>query len=368
MKHNNLSKAKAKLLVNHPAFGHIATKMKFIPDDNVQFFKSDGKEFFYNETFLTSAKEEELIFALSHASLHLILNHTQRQQKRSNFLWQLATDYAISAMLKESGFFIPEFAVYQSRFDGMYAEEIYAILQDETTNKEELEEMQKQTTPSSQTQETLQEELELEKRLAQKFVENLLQEHYESFPQAVKRTISLKPKPSLNWKYELKNAITRYAKNDYSLYPPSKKLLYDGVYLPSLKSETLQLCIVIDSSKSIDDVLLERFFNEVAFILLGVSAYEIDLIIADDKVREHIVLTPATPFPSAITGGCSTDFRVVFEYIEKKRLHPKLLLFFSDLEGIFPQKKPPFHVVWVSTSFKEVPFGKVIVLKTKNRS
>jgi predicted metal-dependent peptidase len=140
------------------------------------------------------------------------------------------------------------------------------------------------------------------------------------------------------------------------------------VYLPSLKSETLQLCIVIDSSKSIDDVLLERFFNEVAFILLGVSAYEIDLIIADDKVREHIVLTPATPFPSAITGGCSTDFRVVFEYIEKKRLHPKLLLFFSDLEGIFPQKKPPFHVVWVSTSFKEVPFGKVIVLKTKNRS
>jgi predicted metal-dependent peptidase len=108
--------------------------------------------------------------------------------------------------------------------------------------------------------------------------------------------------------------------------------------------------------------MLDSFLNEVHFILLSVKNYQIDLIIADDKIREHFILTKGEVFPKFVTGGCGSDFRVVFEYIKQKRLTPKLLLYFSDLEGFFPKQKPNFETIWISTSKKEAPFGKKINL------
>jgi predicted metal-dependent peptidase len=356
----NLSKAKAKLLVNYPAFGFIVAKMQFRADDTIQNFKSDGKKFLYNDTFLATCNQEALQFVLSHAALHTILRHTQRQHKRTPFLWQLATDYAISSMLKQSGLSVPDFAVYQERFDGMYAEEIYAILQEETNHQEEVD--------NTSTPQNLQEdhhpthEQELQEYMEEKFIQKLLQENFETLPQAVQRFIKPKPKATICWKHLLRNAIITHAKEDYVLYPPAKKLLYQGVYLPSLTSNTLKLTIIIDTSGSIDDKLLELFFQEVGYILLSVSSYTIDLIVADDKIREHFTLQQGESLPTVVTGGCGTDFRVAFDYIHAQKLQPRLVLFFSDLEGIFPNKKVYYDVIWIAPKKKDVPFGKVIEL------
>ncbi|NPA66732.1 MAG: hypothetical protein GXO11_07610 [Epsilonproteobacteria bacterium] len=374
------SKAKAKLLVENPAFGHIISKMKFSQNDNIQNIISDGKRFEYNDEFIQTLSQEELIFAFSHASMHKILNHTSRKQKRFSYLWQLASDYAISSLLLKSGFELPSFARYQKRFDGMYAEEIYAILQDEIKNEEfsddeELEtgfneENKQQQKRSDQTQkdptkqnENFQLESELEERLEQKFIEDLLNKYYEEFPEPIKRYINLPSKPTINWKQLLRNAINTYAKHDYVIYPASKKLLYQGVYLPSLKSETLEITIVIDSSGSIDQQLLEEFLSEVASILLIIPSYTVDFFIIDDAIRSHQTLQKGDPFPPKyVLGGCGTDFRVIFSYLQEKHLYPNLLLYFTDLEGFFPEKKPSFDVIWVTKSKKEVNFGKKIYL------
>ncbi len=381
MKHTTkLAKAKAKLLIEHPALGHIISRMHFSPNDDIQNFISDGKRFEYNDEFIENASKSDLEFALSHAALHHILKHTDRKAKRATYLWQLATDYTVSSLLKQSGFALPDFARYQSRFDGMYAEEVYAILKEEIKNEEfsddeELksgfnEENKRQQRQNNQRptakedSEKLQMETELEERLAQKFVEEMLERFSDDLPEAIKRYVDIRPASKIDWKRELRHVLQHFAKEDYTLYPASKKLLYEGIYLPSLHSQKLHLTIAVDSSGSIDQTLLNRFLSEIAYILLSISSYEIDFIVADDTIREHIKLQKGDPFPPEyITGGCGTDFRVVFEYIHKHSIKPNLLLFFTDLEGFFPKEPPNYNVVWVTTSHKVPTFGRKIVLK-----
>ncbi len=377
-----LSKAKAKLLVDSPAYGRIVGRMAFIQNDDIQNCISDGSRFEYNDDFLSECTQEELHFALSHAALHAVLKHAGRKKRRANYLWQLATDYAISSMLKESGHTLPDFARYQKRFDGLYAEEIYEILKDEIKNEEfsddeELDtgfnetnkqQQKSQPNPPSQNQNKKNEdeykmEAELEEKLEQKFIEQLLEEFDDEMPEAIKRHLKLKAPSKTPWRSHLRNAMMRYAKNDYSLYPPSKKLLYEGIYLPSLRNEELHLCIVVDTSGSIDDALLDTFLSEVAAVLLHVPAYSIDFIAADDHVREHIRLQKGAPFPQFLTGGCGTDFRVVFEYIKEKSLDPDLLLYFTDMQGFFPKSSPSYEVVWVTHNAQKAPFGRVLEIR-----
>ena len=377
---NKLSKAKAKLLVTQPAFGHIVNRMRFAQNDDIQNCISDGKSFEYNDEFIAGVDEEDLEFALSHAALHQILNHTTRKAKRATYLWQLATDYAVSSMLKESGYILPGFARYQKRFDGLYAEEIYAILQDEIKNEEfsddeELEsgfneenkqqqkqQHQKQKEKNTSQEDDYQMEAELEERLEQKFIEQLLEKFEEEMPEAIKRYLNIKPKSKIDWRHELRRAIEHYAKEDYSLYPASKKLLYEGIYLPSLKSEELQLVIAVDTSGSIDNELLDAFLSEVAYILLSIPNYKIEFLAVDDKVREHITLRKGMKFPDFVYGGCGTDFRVTFEYLHQKHITPRMLLYFTDLEGFFPKKIPDCEVIWVTKSEKDIPFGRKMIL------
>ncbi|NOR58858.1 MAG: hypothetical protein GQ474_10090, partial [Sulfurimonas sp.] len=61
--------------------------------------------------------------------------------------------------------------------------------------------------------------------------------------------------------------------------------------------------------------------------------------------------------------GCgATDFRPVFDFIEERVEDTKLLLYFSDLDGTFPNKAPSYDVKWIAPKELEVPFGEVIVL------
>jgi predicted metal-dependent peptidase len=64
-----------------------------------------------------------------------------------------------------------------------------------------------------------------------------------------------------------------------------------------------------------------------------------------------------------IKGGGATDFRPVFEFVEHELEDVKLLIYFSDLEGIFAKEEPNYVVKWVSPKEADVPFGEVIVLR-----
>ena len=60
-----------------------------------------------------------------------------------------------------------------------------------------------------------------------------------------------------------------------------------------------------------------------------------------------------------LNGGGGTDFRPVFEDLQKNHRNVRLLTYLTDGMGTFPEK-PAFDVLWISTSEEEYPFGRII--------
>ncbi|MDD2790744.1 MAG: VWA-like domain-containing protein [Sulfurimonas sp.] len=380
--HNKISQAKAKLLVDYPYFGTLASRLELVCNDDIQAFRSDGKKVEYSTAFLEEASVSELEFVLANGAMHISLAHEQRKNGRSGWLWQMATDMAINDMLVQNGLDLPYGAQYRVRFAGMYAEEIYAELKSDMIREEDnleyeaddaadvqenKKEKENKTQQEPQTQlereQILQEELLQEQLLAEEAI-SLLEREFKKreAPAAIERFFSIDFIGKINWQDELKSAIDRHFRDDYTLLPPSKKLLSQGIYLPSNVSQTFRLVVVIDSSGSIDDVLLGQFLSEVNFLMSLVARYEIELLVCDEKINSHQTFYSGDTLECDITGGAGTDFRPVFAFVEQNFDDVKLLLYFSDLEGIFPNAAPSYDVKWISAQEKEVPFGELILL------
>ena len=61
---------------------------------------------------------------------------------------------------------------------------------------------------------------------------------YEMLPEGIERFVTLGGEPQIDWRAELHHALDRHFRSDYRSMPPSKKLLYRGIYLPSLYGES----------------------------------------------------------------------------------------------------------------------------------
>ena len=378
-----ISKLKAKLLVEQPCFGALASRLQMHESQNIQAFLSDGVIFQYNREYLHALNDAELTFALCNGAMHAALAHENRRHNRMSWLWQLATDYAINAMLVENGMSCPPHTHYHARFDGMYAEEIYAVLKSEIQNEAydddasndtgfneeqrrhqqqihnpDQQRAREQNRPTMETDTVIKEE-----QWHQHMHQTLKQaESGSALPQGIERFIDSKRSAMLDWRTLLRHAVERHFYGDYVQIPPSKKLLYRGVYLPSLHSDLLRLVIAVDSSGSVDEVLLSQFIAEVESLMSIYPQHEIELLICDNKIRSHETFYSGEMIHVTLSGGGATDFRPVFDWIETKLFTCNLLLYFTDTYGTFPQQEPMFETFWITPRNAEVPFGKVICL------
>ena len=375
---NKISQAKAKLLVDYPYFGTLASKLSLVLNNDIEAFKSDGKILQYNSDFLMNTELGEIEFILANGAMHSVLAHESRKNNRSGWLWQMATDFAINDMLVENGLDLPYGAQYRIRFAGMYAEEIYAQLKDDILREDEdleydaddsddieqnNDNKEKEETQNQQTQEELQEEILQEQLLAEEAISLLVSEYSKGeIPTTIERFFKLDFLGKIDWKDELKSAIDRFHKDDYTLLPPNKKFLHVGIYLPSNVSQSFKLIVAVDSSGSVDEELLNNFLGEVDFLMSLVQNYQIELIVCDEKIQSHKTFYSGDKLELHVEGGAGTDFRPVFEFVEKEFDDVKLLLYFTDLEGKFPIKAPSYNVKWVTKKAKEIPFGELIIL------
>lgn len=130
-----------------------------------------------------------------------------------------------------------------------------------------------------------------------------------------------------------------------------------------------KIAVLIDTSGSISQDLLHRFAGEIQAIARRTGA-EIYLVVCDAEVTEtkHV---PSGLIDSALRelgfkGGGGTSFIPALEEAEKFR--PAIAVYLTDLMGTFPQKAPPFKVVWAVPTMGNLepptaPFGTVIALR-----
>ncbi len=113
---------------------------------NPKTMATNGFYIVYHPDFVLNQEEAAIRFVLCHEVLHCVGDHMSRRGNRDPQLWNWACDYAINPILnaeKSSNFDWPKtdngerMGLYEQKYEGMRAEDIYDLLLDD-------EELQKQ--------------------------------------------------------------------------------------------------------------------------------------------------------------------------------------------------------------------------------
>ena len=359
---SKIEKAKATLMLESPYFGNIASDIDIIYTDSIPTYRYKNGTLYLNREYLDTLSNEEIISILANGAMKRVLHHEDRGANKSSRIWDLATDYAINSMLLQNGFILPQEAPYNIDFEGMYAEEIYSILSNDLDLEDE-----DSSSDNEQDIDTKNSPQKLQERLEKAYLKSIFDkmDRESLLPKGLERLIPSYYKNQIDWKEKLRRYLNEFAKNSYRFMPPNSKHLYRGYALPSLYSETLEIIVAIDVSGSIDDNSLGVFFSELESIMMTFQDYVIDVITVDYKIRSINRYTPAEPIiKPTLDGGGATDFRPLFEYVSNNIDNAKLIIYFSDAQGVFPDNPPNIETLWILNSDAKVPFGEKIVIDT----
>ena len=359
--HTKIVNAKLKLMLSHPYFGSIVTMLNIIPNELIATSHHSDDKLEYNEDYLDMLTTDEVATILANASMHQMLYHTSRGEKHNSQIWYIASDYAINDLLIQNGFTMPPMAHYSSRFEKLYAEQIYTILQSEDNTDENQEEMDpKESTPTPEST------IEIPHDEYEQLLEQILSKLRDrgELPRGLERFVDSAIEPRIDWREHLYRYLNHYARSDYRMSPPSKKHLYRGVALPSIYGQELHIAVAIDTSGSIDDTLLATFLSELSGIMQIFNDFTVELIECDETIQSTQRLTPQEPLIPTLRGGGGTSFIPVFEYIEELHEDFRLLIYFTDGKGTYPSYTPNIETLWLLTDTDTtVPFGESLFVE-----
>ena len=124
-----LKTARIGLLLRHPFFGNLATRLKLVnADEWCPTAATDGRNFYYNTRFIEMLRPKEIEFLFGHEVLHCVYDHFGRRGDRDPQLWNIANDFAVNGDLVKHrvGDMITSVpCLYDRKYDGMSSEEIY---------------------------------------------------------------------------------------------------------------------------------------------------------------------------------------------------------------------------------------------------
>jgi len=168
----------------------------------------------------------------------------------------------------------------------------------------------------------------------------------------------------VDWRSVMRRWAQQLARADYSWKLPSTRHIARGLYLPSLRSEAMgALVVAVDTSGSIDDVMLSQNAVEIRAIADELQPERITVIYADADVLSVETFERGEHFELHPLGGGGTDHRPVFEYIAQMEEQPVGVVCLTDLATYFPEQAPDVEVLWCSPTPGHAPFGEVVVCR-----
>jgi len=192
------------------------------------------------------------------------------------------------------------------------------------------------------------------------------QKNRGNLPAWLKSLVEELSEPTVPWTDYVREFCHRLSRDDYSFRRPNRRFLQRGFILPSLQSEALGPIVgAFDTSGSIFcyPQLVQAILSEFQGILDLCRPETMHLLSCDTRVHQHEEFKPGDTLLQFVPeGGGGTDFRPIFESIEKLPEPPACLIFLTDLEGYFPDKAPDFPVLWANFGHPKAkaPFGTTI--------
>lgn len=353
---DKLITARVGLLLRHPFFGNLATRMKLIDaSDWCPTLATDGRHFYYNLGFINKLTPKECEFGFAHEVLHNIFDHLGRRDGRDPTLSNIAADFAVNQILKDERIGIrPTFInIFQNdKYRGLSYEQIYQELYD---NAEKIdisalgelldehldgedegngggdEEGQEGKGPVKLTAE---ERKKIRDELKEAMVAAAQSAGAGKVPAGIQRMIKDLTEPKMDWRQLLRMNIQSMLKSNFSFSRPNRKSQHSGAILPGmLNEETIDVSIGIDMSGSISDSQAKDFLSEVKGIMDEYVDFKMDLWCFDTEVYNYAKFTMDNAdeiMNYEVKGGGGTDFDANFNFMKNEGIEPKRFIMFTD--------------------------------------
>ena len=342
-----LAAARTRLILDKPFLGALVLRLPMVAADPewCKTTATDARSFYYNPEYIEQLSLEQAQFILSHEALHCALSHFARRQHRMKHRWDVACDYAINPLLVNDGLKPPPNVLYLDEYDGMTAEEIYPLI-DENTEDGPMDQHLYDDSASDGSRNNSNDRGDRNRDdgnpppdgdqppppqggskpdpsddgegggsqpepdesrqggqggapkpppLSQSEMESLAVQWQQRLAGAAQqamqagkmgdsmaRLVDHLLQPQLPWRMLLARYMNNIARDDYSFTRPSTRREGDAI-LPSLHSSQVDVTVVLDTSGSIKETEMQEFLSEVN-ALKGQMRARVTLQGCDDKI------------------------------------------------------------------------------------
>jgi len=402
-----LAAARTRLILEKPFLGSLVMHLPLKAADPkwCKTTATDAKNFYYNPAYIGRLTLEQTQFVLAHEAMHCALSHFARRNHRQKHRWDVACDYAVNMILDDERMRGPDNALMSAAYRGLTAEEIYPVLHEDPPEEtqdthlfdndssdqggegksQEQDSGEGQGESSGDKQEggssghseaqddgEAAQANELQSAPPPPADPGKLDEQWKSrlaaaaqaarqagkLSQSLMRLVDNLLAPQLPWRALLARYMMNAARDDYSFQRTSRREA--AALMPRLHSQSVKVVVALDTSGSVQQAELQEFLSEID-ALKGQVRADVTLHACDDKLDPngpwHFALWESVRLPEEICGGGGTDFRPLFDWVEREHLSPDLLVYFTDAEGRFPDHEPHYPVVWLVKGKASVPFG-----------
>ena len=338
--------ARVGLLLKHPFFGNMATRMKLIDaSDWCKTAATDFRNFYYNRDFFEKMSARQVEFVVAHEILHCVYDHMMRRDSRDPKVWNIAADYCVNGLLKREriGDDPPVKFFYDRKYDKWSAEQVYDEIY-EKYNEDELNALgqllDQHLDPDADNNgdgspKYSKEELrQIRDEIKEAMIQAANAAGAGNTPGEIGRMIKEMTEPKMNWRELLRQQIQSVIKNDYSFMRPSRKGWHTGAVLPGTNFDTtIDICVSIDTSGSISDAQAADFLGEIKGIMQEFKDFQIKVWTFDTKVYNEQSFDGYTADDIdsyEVMGGGGTDFTANWNYMKEQDIVPKKFIMFTD--------------------------------------
>lgn len=384
-----LSLARDNILVSMRFFDVALTGLVWKEAGRTGQVATDGRTLQYDAVHILQEYEKEpqrVTRMLLHVLLHCIFYHSFQYDKVDKECWDLAVDMAVEHTIIEMR--LPaatvstdpeaeaKLRVWKEDAGALNAEKIYRYMKLNPVSDREKLELNRLFFWDSHHLWQPAEELFVTREQWQKISERIKAD-LKSFTKARSNTESLQEnlKEATRDRYDYAEILRRFTvmgehvtvndeEFDYVYYTYGLEVYGNMPLVEPLEyresKKVKEFVIALDTSASCRGAVVREFLNKTYSILKGrenfFSKINVHIIQCDNAVQQDTKITKDEEFETFLKNGRlqgfgGTDFRPVFEYVDKLREQGEFenlkgLIYFTDGYGIYPERMPDYDVMF----------------------